>query len=270
METSKINADAPAPYALITGGSRGIGYAIAESLAKRNYNLILVARNSDSLLEAKNKLESAYRVHVEVLVMDMSREESADEILQWCNGRDLPLKFLCNNTGIGGARDYLSASLESMRYMVRLNFESCMALTLKLLPLLEKNAPSYILNVSSLAGFAPMPIKNLYAATKSAHISFSYSLRYQLKDKNISVSCLAPGPVYTTEEISDETKKQLGWWADKIAVSPERVGEIAVRRTLRKRMIIVPGTLAKLISIFLRVVPKRIVTAIFAGFKNKS
>jgi len=268
MQTSKHNADAPAFYALITGGSSGIGYAIAESLARRGYNLILVARSRDKLFAAKNKLESTHPIHVEILENDMSREESADEIFQWCSGRDIPLQFLCNNAGIGGANDYLSASPESLRYMLRLNLESCMALTSLLLPLLEKNTPAYILNVSSLAGFAPMPVKNLYAATKSALIFFSYSLRNQLKDKNISVSCLAPGPVYTTPGIINETKKQLGWWADKIAVTPERVGEIAVRRTLRKRMIIVPGTLAKLISIFLRAVPKRFITAIYAGIKK--
>lgn len=268
MQDLKPGTDPPGSYALITGGSSGIGYAIAEALAKRGYHLILVARDRDRLLAAKNKLESAYHIHVEVLVNDMSREESADEIFQWCSSRDIPLKLLCNNAGIGGANDYLSASLESLRYMLRLNLESCMALTSRLLPLLEKNVPSYILNVSSLAGFAPMPIKNLYAASKSALIFFSYSLRRQLKDKNISVSCLAPGPVYTTPEIINETKKQLGWWADKIAVTPERVGEIAVRRTLRKRMIIVPGTMAKLVSIFLRVVPKRIITTIYAGIKK--
>ncbi|MBK5271778.1 MAG: hypothetical protein JJE22_12275 [Bacteroidia bacterium] len=100
-------------------------------------------------------------------------------------------------------------------------------------------------------------------AAKPVIIFFSYSLRYQLKDKNISVSCLAPGPVYTRPEIVKETKKQLGWLADKISVSPKRVGEIAVRRTLRKRMIIVPGTLAKMISIFVRVLPKRMLVAIY-------
>ncbi len=268
MQTLNLNAGTPASYALITGGSRGIGYAIAESLAKRRYNLILVARNEDLLLKAKNELESSYPVHVEILVKDMSLERSADEIFQWCSSREIPLKLLCNNTGIGGADDYLSASLESLRYMVRLNFDSCMALTFKLLPLLEKNIPSFILNVSSLAGFAPVPIKNVYAATKSALIFFSNSLRYQLKGKNISVSCLAPGPVYTTPEIRNETKKQLGWWADKIAVTPQKAGEIAVRNTLRKRFIIVPGTLARLISIFLQAIPRRMITAILGRSKK--
>src|ERR1700752_1745103 len=127
--------------------------------------------------------------------------------------------------------------------MVRLNVESCMALSLLLLPLLEKNAPAYILNVASMAGFAPIPIKNMYSATKSAVIFFSYSLRYQLKDKNISVSCLAPGPVYTKPEIVQETKKQLGGLGNKMAVPVKKVGEIAVRKTLRGKMMIVPGFL---------------------------
>jgi uncharacterized protein len=269
MKTPKFNSGISTPYALITGGSKGIGYGIAEALAKRSYNLILIARHQDRLLIAKKNLESIYNIHVEILVNDLSREESVDEITQWCISRDIPLKLLCNDVGMGGADDYLSASLETMRYMIRLNIEPCMALTFRLLPLLAKNTPSYILNVASLAGFAPIPIKNLYAATKSAIIFFSYSLRYQLKDKNISVSCLAPGPVYTKPEIVKETKKQLGWWADKIAITPKRAGEIAVRKTLQKKMIIVPGTLAKLISILFRVVPRRTITAIYAGLKKK-
>ena len=245
------------PYALIAGGSKGIGYALAEAWAKRDYNLILVARHWDSLASAKQKLESTYHVHVELLSYDLSREESATEIAKWCIERNIPLKALCNVAGAGGARDYLSTSLDSLRYMVRLNVESCMALTLTLLPLLEKNAPSYILNVASMAGFAPIPLKNMYSATKSAVIFFSYALRYQLKDKNISVSCLAPGPVYTKPEIKAETKKQLGKFGDKMALSPQKVGEKAVRKTIRGKMIIVPGFLANVMSGFLRILPKR-------------
>ena len=268
MQTSKRNSGVSVSYALITGGSRGIGYGIAEALAKRGYNLILLARHADMLLTAKNNLQSTYHVHVEVLVNDLSREESADEISQWCINRKIPLKLLCNVAGIGGAEDYLLASGDAMRYMVKLNVECCMTLTLLLLPLLEKNTPSYILNVSSMAGFVPIPIKNMYAATKSAIIFFSYSLRYQLKEKNVSVSCLAPGPVYTRPDIVKETKVQLGWLADKIAVKPKRVGEIAVRNTLRKRMIIIPGTLAKFISILLRILPKRAILAFYGRSRN--
>jgi short-subunit dehydrogenase len=257
------------PYALIAGGSKGIGYALAEAWAKRNYNLILIARHRDSLASAKNKLESKYGIHVELLSYDLSMESSATEIANWCTERNIPLKVLCNVAGAGGARDYLTTTLDSLRYMVRLNVESCMALTLTLLPLLEKNAPSYILNAASMAGFAPIPIKNMYSATKSAVIFFSYALNFQLRDKNISVSCLAPGPVYTKPEIIAETKKQLGKFGDRMALSPQKVGEKAVRKILKGKMIIVPGFLANLMSGFLRILPKRTSASIYNKLGKK-
>ena len=216
------------------------------------------------VLQQQNiNLESAYGIHVELLSYDLSREESATEIAKWCIERNIPLKVLCNVAGAGGSRDYLSTTLDTLRYMVRLNIESCMALTLTLLPLLEKNSPSYIINVASMAGFAPIPIKNMYSATKSAVIFFSYSLHYQLKDKDISVSCLAPGPVYTKPEIVTETKKQLGKFGDKMARTPQKVGEKAVRKTLKGKMIIVPGFLANVMSGILRILPKRISTSFY-------
>ncbi len=270
IQTSKINYEKSLPYALVAGGSKGIGYAIAEALAKRRYNLILIARHADSLLAAKNKLESAYQIHVEILVYDLSREQSADEIAKWCTDKNIHLKMLCNVAGLGGTRDYLLLPLDSLRYMVRLNVESAMALSLTLLPLLEKNAPSYILNVASMAGFAPIPVKNLYSATKSAVIFFSYSLRYQLKEKNISVSCLSPGPVFTKPEIRQDTKKKLGWFGMQMAVPPKKVGEVAVRKTLKKRMMIVPGTLSKITSTIIRVLPRRWIVSLYnkAGKKK--
>jgi len=243
------------PWALVSGGSKGIGYAIAFALAKRNYNLLLVARHEEDLINAKNKLESAYSIQVEILALDLSKKDSTTIISSWCTEKNLSLKMICNVSGVGGAADYLSSSLTDSVEMLRLNTEPAISLIYYLLPLLKKNQPSFILNVSSMAGFAPIPIKNIYSATKSAMIFFSYSLRYQLKKENISVSCLCPGPVFTKPSIEEETIKKLGWFGKRMAVDPERLGEIAVSRTLKKTMIIVPGSLAKTISILIRSLP---------------
>ncbi|HMG92835.1 MAG TPA: SDR family NAD(P)-dependent oxidoreductase [Chryseolinea sp.] len=262
---SSLNVNPTLPYALVTGGSKGIGYAIAKALARRRYNLILVARDYSSLSAAKENLETIYSVRVEILSHDLSREESADKIAKWCIDRDVKIKILCNAAGLGGEKDYLSLPLSTLRHMVKLNLESCMAMSLVLLPLLEKNAPSYILNVSSLAGFSPMPSKNIYSATKAAVIYFSYALRFQLEKKNISVSCLAPGPVFTKTSIESVTRKKMGWFGVQMAVPPEEVGEIAVRRTLEKKLIIVPGRLAKISAAIIRTLPKRWITNIYGG-----
>lgn len=251
------------PFALVAGGSKGIGFAIAEALAKRTFNLVLIARHKDSLVAAKNKLESTYKVQVEILQYDLSRAESATEIATWITENNIPLKMLCNVAGFGGSEDFLQLPLDSLRYMVNLNIASCMALSLTLLPVLEKNAPSYILNVGSMAGFAPIPVKNMYSATKSAVVFFSYSLRYQLKEKNISVSVLCPGPVYTKPEIEADTKKKLGWFGNQMSVKPKRVGEIAVRKTLNEKMLIIPGTLNKVVAFVIRVLPRRWVVALY-------
>jgi short-subunit dehydrogenase len=260
------------PYALVAGGSKGIGYAIAEALARRGYNLVLIARHIDSLNTAKEKLETTYHIKAEVLVYDLSKEESATEIAAWCMERNLPLKVLCNVAGLGGSNDYLTIPLHTARYMVNLNLESCIALSMTLLPLLERNAPSYILNVGSLAGFAPIPDKNIYSATKSAVIFFSYALRYQLKEKNISVSCLNPGPVFTKPSIREDTEKTLGKFGLKMAVSPSRVGEVAIKKTLRGKLMITPGTLASISASIVRTLPRKWVTAFYyrTGKKSKT
>jgi short-subunit dehydrogenase len=262
MEKQVIKNDGP--WALISGGSKGIGYAIAAALAQRNYNLVLIARNEEELTNAKNKLESAFSIQVETLVLDMSKDDSAAMIGSWCTEKNLPLKVLCNVSGIGGSADYLSNSLKDSLYMLRLNTEPAVALIFYLLPLLKKNQPSYILNVSSMAGFAPISVKNIYSATKSAMIFFSYSLRYQLKKENISVSCLCPGPVFTKPSVEKETIEKLGWFGKQMAVAPDRLGEIAVYRTLKKDMIIVPGFLAKTVSLFIRSLPLKWIAYLYS------
>jgi len=250
-------------YALVSGGSKGIGFAIACALARRNFNLILIARNADDLNEAKNKLESSFSIHVEILPADLYETDAAEKVASWCTERNLPVSVLCNVTGIGGSADFLSNTLAESLYMLRLNTEPAVSLIYFLLPLLKKNKPSYILNVSSMAGFAPIAIKNLYSASKSAIIFFSYSLRYQLKRDQVSVSCLCPGPVFTKASIQKETIAQLGWFGKSMAVSPEKIGEIAVELTLKKKMMIIPGVLAKTVSALLRTLPRRMVAYLY-------
>ncbi len=250
-------------YALIAGGSKGIGFAIATALAKRKYNLVLVARHTAPLENAKQILETKYEIKVLILVFDLSKENAAGEISDWCFKNNISLKILCNVAGIGGSADFLTSSLEDMQYMIRLNISSATALTLKLLPLLKAHSPTYILNVASMAGFAPIPSKNIYSATKSSVLFFSYSLRYQLKKDQVSVSALCPGPVFTKPEIKKTTIEKMGRIGRMMAVSPERVGEIAVKGLLSKRMIIIPGVLSKTMAAMLRMLPRRLATFIY-------
>ena len=250
-------------WALIAGGSKGIGLGIAEALAKRKYNVLLVARNAGDLSYAKTDLENRFHIQVEILSCNLSLSESAAILSDFCSAKNLEINILCNAAGLGGSKDFPDLPLNDLRTMIRLNLESAVALSQTFIPLLRKNAPSYILNIGSMAGFAPIPTKNVYSSTKSAILAFSYSLRFLLKKDKISVSCLCPGPVFTKPAIKEETIKQLGWIGKQMAVEPSVVAELAVRGMLKHKMIIVPGKLAALISFFLRILSNRFLAYIF-------
>jgi uncharacterized protein len=249
-------------WALIAGGSKGIGLGIAEALAARKWNLLLVARNEKDLAGAESRIENTYAVQVEILPCDLSLQDSAEFIHDWCIKKNVEIKLLCNAAGLGGSKDFPDLSPEETGTMIRLNFESAIALSYRFIPILKKNAPSYILNVASMAGFAPFPIKSIYSATKAALISFSYSLKNILRVDQISVSCLCPGPVFTKAAIEQETVRQLGAFGRLMAVDPAKVGELVVRLTLAGQLIIIPGKLAGISSFLLRILPRRLMARI--------
>jgi short-subunit dehydrogenase len=257
-------------WALIAGGSKGIGFSVAQALAKRKYNLALVARNPDELLAAKNNLEDSFNIKAETLVCDLSSAESAGLIYNWCSTKGLEVNVLCNAAGMGGSKDFLELSADDLRAMIRTNLESTIALSLSLIPTLKKNAPAYILNIGSLAGFSPIPSKSVYSSTKSAILFFSYSLRQLLKPDNISISCLCPGPVFTKPSIEKETINQLGRTGKLMAVKVSVVGELAVQGMFDHKMIVVPGKFSSLISYLLRIIPNRLLSHIFYSHQKKN
>ncbi|HEX6335238.1 MAG TPA: SDR family NAD(P)-dependent oxidoreductase [Flavisolibacter sp.] len=252
------------PYALVAGGSKGIGLAISVALAKRKYDLVIVARDAGRLAESKQQLEQQYGIQVITLSKDLSLRDSAAEVVAFCRDRNIFPAAFCHVAGIGGTDDYLTASLEEMRYMVHLNVEAVMALTQLMLPLLRKHSRAHIMIVGSMAGLAPIPVKNLYSATKSAVLFFCRSLRSQLKHENISVTCLCPGPVFTKPEITRYTLEKLGAFGKLIALQPGAVGEAAVDGMLRKETLVIPGFVAKVTSVFLRFLPQRLLIFIYS------
>ncbi len=167
MSTYPFNVNDTLPYALVTGGSKGIGYAIAAALARRNYNLILVARDSNALSAAKNKLEALYPIHVEILSYDLSMDESAGLIAQWCIDSDIKIKILCNAGGLGGEKDFLSLSLDSLRHMVNLNLESSMAMSLTVTSIIRKKCSFLYFKCFQSCGLCSDPIKEYVFGNES-------------------------------------------------------------------------------------------------------
>jgi uncharacterized protein len=249
-------------WALIAGGSKGLGRSMAEALAKRKFNLLLIARDESDLIITKGQLENLYSVQVEIFSADFSDPESCNFIYEWCSSKKFEIKIFCYAAGLGGSKDFHNLPLEDVRKMIRVNLDSAVALTYLMIPLLKQTVPSHILFIGSLAGFAPISEKAVYAASKSALHSFAFSLRQMMKANHIAVSCACPGPLFTKDSIEKETIRQLGWIGKQMAVKPVDAGEKIIRDMLKGDMVIIPGKLATFFSWMLRILPERLIARI--------
>lgn len=251
-------------YALVTGASKGIGKQIAISLAKRNYNLLLVARSADELAVLKDELSAGYGIHVEILATDLSVPRAAEKVFNWCTERAFPISVLINNAGYGLYGKFESLPLQRQLNMLRLNMDTVVALTHQLLPILKKNQRSYILNVSSTAAYQALPGFALYAASKSFILSFSRALRFELKKDYVFVTRLSPGPADTgfAERAGISTLNRL---AKKFNMPPSIVAETGVNALFDNKSEVIPGFTNKILAFANRLFSKAFVENTVAG-----
>ncbi len=255
-------------YALITGASKGIGREMAIALAKRKYNLLLVARSEDILLTLSEELQKLYSVKVFYKALDLSDPNADLLLLNWCNDNNFPVSFLINNAGYGLWGYFEELPLAQQQNMLRVNTEFPVDLTYRMLPILKKNTPSYILNVASTASYQAVPTLTLYAATKSFLLLFSRGLRFELRKTGVSVSCISPGPV-KTGFVDRAGMQALKSTADRFGMNADDVAEIAIRSTLNKKAEIIPGFNNKLGVFLSRILPKFVIEAFIATLYNK-
>lgn len=182
--------------ALITGASSGIGAVYADRLARRGYDLILVARNRDRLDDLANRLSTATGRAVEVVVADLGRKEDVrriEEILR----TDASITMLVNNAGIGGAAPLLQSDADQMEAMIGLNVTALTRLTYAVVPQFVQRGNGTIVNIASIVAVAPELLNGVYGGSKAFVLAFSQSLRHELADKGIRVQAVLPGATRT-------------------------------------------------------------------------
>jgi short-subunit dehydrogenase len=245
-------------YALVTGASKGIGREIALQLAQLGYHLLLVARNDAELSTLAAAIEKDYNVKASWRAVDLSVNNSANEVAEWCKRESFRIEILINNAGYGLWGNFDKLDLEAQLNMINLNITAQVALTSLLLPILKQEQQAYILNVGSTAAYQAIPTLAVYAATKSFILSFSRALSYELKDNHVSVSCLSPGPTDTgfAQRAGLDALKDL---ADKFNMSPALVAKIALKGMFNKKAEIVPGFLNNAGAKLVAFVPKRFI-----------
>ena len=256
------------PTALITGASRGIGRAFAAELARRGYNLLLVARSEDQLKAVAAEARQ-HGVQAAILTQDLAAPHAADMVAAWAAGQTQELAVLVNNAGYGLWGRFEELSLAEQQNMLQLNMHLPVALTHLLLPALRRQPKAYILNVSSTAAYQAVPTLTLYAASKAFLLSFSRGLRYELRESGVSVTCLSPGA--TTTDFADRAGMSAGLQetANKVSMTPAQVAQAGIAALLAGEAELIPGALNKLSSKLTGLVPKSLTEKIAAGIYEK-
>lgn len=256
-------------YTLVTGGSHGIGRAIATACAERGHPLVLVALPDDHLADTARELQERFDVEIRTFGVDLGREESTDQIMQWIEESGLSIHRLVNNVGFGRSGLLQAHPLAEYRKMMRLNNETAVALTYALLPQLKANRGA-ILNVSSMEATLPLPYKAVYTGTKSFIYAFSLAMREELRPDHVNVSVLCPGPVLTNEDGKRRLEAQ-GSRSKLLLKLPEEIGPVAVAQWLEGRNVIIPGNLPKAIIRITHFIPlglkMRLLERIFSKYK---
>lgn len=240
--------------ALITGASSGIGRDIAKVLAKKKYDLILVARDKEKLEKIANELKKENTIKVETISIDLSTPENCKEIHKKVQNVDI----LINNAGFGDCGNFTKTSLEKEMRMINTNIMAYHILMKLYLIDMKAQGRGKILNVASIAGFMPGPLMSTYYATKAYIVRISESIREELKKEksNVEISILCPGPVSTNFNEVANVKFHMRQ-ADSM-----KVAEYAVKKMEQGKFYIVPGIDVKLAKIGAKIMPVSLISKI--------
>ena len=242
-------------YALVTGASKGIGRELAKGLASRGYGLLLVARSAELLESLASELRDAHQVDVQVRVQDLAEPGAALAIQNWLHQGAWPLNVLVNNAGYGlwGSSDRLD--IRHQLQLLQVNMITLFELSLRCAPMLEKTAPSYLLNVGSMAGLQAMPTLNAYAASKAFVNSFTRGLRHELKPRGITVTLLAPGSV-DTHFIEVSGMQHMQEKARRMSLSAKEVAGKSLDALFNRKSEVIPGFGNQIMALAIKVLPK--------------
>ena len=182
--------------ALITGASSGIGAIYADRLARRGYDLVLVARNGKRLEEVAGRIRAATGRSVEVTVADLGNK--ADLARVEANLRaDSRITMLVNNAGFGAVAPLLGSSVDKMEEMIDINVVALTRLTYAAVPGFVARGNGAIINIASIAAVTPELLNGVYGASKAFVVAFSQSLKHELADKGVRVQVVLPGATAT-------------------------------------------------------------------------
>ena len=189
-------SNSPKGIAVVTGASSGIGAIYADRLARRGYDLILVARNQARLDEVVNRIAGATGRAVRAVPADLNNKadlKRIEEIL----ATDPNITMLVNNAGVGAVEPLLASNIDVMQDMIDLNVTALTRLTYAAAPAFVARGGGAIINISSVVAIAPEVLNGVYGGSKAFVLALSLSLHKELADKNVRIQTVLPGATAT-------------------------------------------------------------------------
>jgi short-subunit dehydrogenase len=258
--------------ALITGASAGIGHEFARQLAGRARSLVLVARRDQKLKELRDDLKRQHpSLTVHIHKTDLADLAQLKELVGWLEGEGIDIDLLINNAGLGDSGPFATSDPIRNEQMTLVNMVALTSLTRQLLPQMIAKKRGGILNVSSSAGFLPIPGSAVYAATKAYVNSLSEALRAELRGSGVVVTALCPGPVHTEfQEVASRPGREVkpGPGPEFLQVPVEQVVRDAVAALEADRPVVIPGFAMKLGMFLVRLMPMPILR-LLSGFSPR-
>jgi hypothetical protein len=252
-------------WALITGGSMGIGHELAKVFAANKFNLVLVARSEPRLKQVADELRAQHGIETKILAKDLSLANAPQEIFDVLS--DTPISVLVNNAGFGWRGTFAECDLQHEALdMMHVNMDSLVALTRLFAPPMLARKNGRIMNVASTAAFQPGPFANIYFATKAFVLSFSQALAEELEGTGVTVTALCPGSTRT--EFFERAKMQ-NFRRDSIMMDAGVVARAGYRGLMCGKRVVIPGALNKLTAALVKFVPMRVTTKIVRKLNGK-
>src|SRR5438094_950075 len=251
--------------ALITGASAGIGREFARQLAGHAQSLILIARRDQRLNELRDELEQEYpNLALFLRKTDLADLVQLNELLSWLDHESIDIDLLVNNAGLGDSGAFATSDPVRNEQMALVNVVALTTLTRHLLPRMIARRRGGILNVSSSAGFLPIPDFAVYAATKAYVTNFSEALRAELQGTGVSICALCPGPVQTEfQEVAKRQGVQPKLGPKFFVVPAEQVVREALAELETDRPLVIPGFAVKVTMLVSRVIPMPVLRFLF-------
>ena len=251
--------------ALITGASSGIGRDMARILNNLNYDIIITARNEESLKELKKELNEKNNNKVDIYLADLSKEEECLKLYNEVKEKYQNIDLLINNAGFGLCGKMINTDLETEMKMIDTNIKAVHILTKMFLKDMVQRDSGRILNVASVAAFMAGPLMATYYASKNYVLRFSQAIKEELKkDKSdVKISVLCPGPVNTNFNKVANVKFALK------SLSSEYVAKYAINKTLKGKFLIIPGWKIKIARFLSKISPDTISTKICYHMQSK-